>query len=137
MAATTIALIAALHASIDSLGESIDDETVNSNEINEPQILIFNDGEEPFLEERLIQDRTPAVNDHISFYDENTGEWVNAMVIQNLSKRWKHYFNIQYDDGSRDGLYLIPDTRWTFQRSINNIPPDAEEMPCATSASGR
>ena len=82
------------HASIDNLGEGINDETANSNEIDESEILIFDDGEEPFLEERLIQDRTPKVNDHISFYDEHRGEWVSAMIIRDLSRRWKHYFNI-------------------------------------------
>ena len=82
------------HASIDNLGEGINDETANSNEIDESEILIFDNGEEPFLEERLIQDRTPKVNDHISFYDEHRGEWVSAMIIRDLSRRWKHYFNI-------------------------------------------
>ena len=90
------------------------DRTRPSSEHESDHILTFNNGEEPFVPERLIQNRTPVVGDLISFFDDRLQAWVNARIIQDLSKRWRHYYNIIYEDNKKDGLYLIPDTRWTF-----------------------
>ena len=44
------------------------------------------------------------------------------LFTKDLSKRWKRYFNIIYEDGQQDGLYLIENTRWTF------INPNQQEL---------
>ena len=102
--------------------ESSSDTDLGLSSSDDSQILIFNDGQAPFQEERLIQNRKPKTADRIAFFDVRVGEWKNAVIIQDLCKRWQHYYNVQYSDGSKDGLYLIPDTRWTFRDNPNNIP---------------
>ena len=37
-----------------------------------------------------------------------------------MSVRWPNYFNIVYPDGREDGLYLRPNTRWTFRHPNSN-----------------
>ena len=39
---------------------------------------------------------------------------MEATITKELSHKWSHYYNILYHDGTPDGLYLIPDTRWTL-----------------------
>ena len=68
--------------------------------------------------EHLIQDRVPKVNDLISFYNERLNTWVDAKITHDLSRKWNRYYNIQYLDGERDGLFLKPDTRWTFLQTV-------------------
>ena len=101
---------------------------------NNPNILTFNDGESPNTPEQLLQDRRPKVGDHISFFDVNAGSWINAHIITDLNRRWRYYYNIMYDDGTKDGLYLKPDTRWTFLNWSNNEVefPRSAETPSTT-----
>ena len=86
----------------------------NNNSVGAPPILIFNDGESPNTPEHLLQDRRPKVGDHISFFDATSGSWKTAHIMTDLNRRWRHYYNIMYENGTKDGLYLKPETRWTF-----------------------
>ena len=71
------------------------------------------------MPENLIQDRKPKKGDLISFFHAELNCWVDAKITQDLSRKWKNYFNIVYDDNREDGLYLIKDTRWTFRNPQN------------------
>ena len=83
-------------------------------------IRTFNPDESPFLPEKLDQSHKPKVGDYISFFDSRLQHWVDAQITANLSTKWKNYYNIIYEDGTEDGLYLVPDTRWTFKDTSNN-----------------
>ena len=81
----------------------------------ESPVRIYNPGESPFTPENLDQSHQPKVGDLISFFNNRLNYWVDAQIMASQSTRWKNYFNIIYDDGQEDGLYLHPDTRWTFR----------------------
>ena len=83
------------------------------------EIRTFDDGEGADLPERLCQTKKPKVGDCIAFYDQREKGWVDATIIQDLTKRWKFYYNIRYPDNRTDGLYLKPNTRWTFINNVN------------------
>ena len=86
----------------------------NLSEIDSDNVLIFNPGQEPDTPENLFQNKKPTVGDQIAFFDERINVWVEATIDDDLSRKWNNYYNITKSDGTRDGLYLIPDTRWTF-----------------------
>ena len=86
------------------------------------EIATYEHHEAPDLPESLLQDRRPRINDIISFYSEKSNKWVDARITHDLSKRWDRYYNIQYFNGETDGLFLLPDTRWTFLTDIFNQP---------------
>ena len=96
------------------------------------EILTFNPGEGTNTEEKLIQNRKPKVGDRISFFDARIQTWVDARIIKDLSKRWNHYYNITYDNNIKDGLYLQPNTRWTFlpheDQSLERSTPCASQL---------
>ena len=75
-----------------------------------------------YLQEKLLQDRVPKVNDRIAFYSDTEQSWVEGKITHDLTRRWANYFNVIYDDGTRDGLYLRPDTRWTFLFTADGRP---------------
>ena len=87
---------------------------------NNFEVVTFNDGESVDIPENLIQHRRPKVGDAISYYDNRLGSWRDATITTDLSRRWDLYFNIVYNDGQRDGLYLLPGTRWTFTHELIN-----------------
>ena len=92
----------------------------DSNQSSNSPTRTFNPGEFPFLPEKLDQSHKPKVGDLISFFDDRQQCWVDAQITANLSSRWKNYYNILYENGQEDGLYLLPDTRWTFRTEPNN-----------------
>ena len=98
------------------------DEPVQSSDEEIPTINIFEDHEFPDLPEDLLQDRKPKVGDSISFYNTNLNTWVEAIITHDLTKKWDNYYNIQYTNGNKDGLYLNPDTRWTFLTTSSGQP---------------
>ena len=85
-------------------------------------IRIFNPGQNPHIPEKLNQERPPIVGENISFFDSRIDQWVNATVTANLSRKWKNYFNVAYENGEEDGLYLHPDTRWTLRPAPQEVP---------------
>ena len=106
--------------------EDISVDNCSSDPVESP-IRLFNPGQCPHIPEKLLQDRPPNVGEEISFFDSRTNKWVDATVTANLSRKWNHYFNIIYENGNEDGLYLIPDTRWTLKPNLQEIhrhPPD-------------
>ena len=103
------------HSSHDNFGD--DTEFLNSSDASsgqEPPIRLFNEGEAPDIPEKLLQDRQPKVGDLISYFDAASGNWLEAHIITDLNRRWRCYYNIMHADGRKDGLYLLPNTRWTF-----------------------
>ena len=66
------------------------------------------------MPEMLNQDRKPRIHDRISFFHTDLGTWVEATLISNALRGWRNYYNIVYDNGREDGVYLIPDHRWTL-----------------------
>ena len=97
--------------------------TIDTNEDheNDGQIVVTFDHDQGHgIPERLLQNRKPNRGDLISFFDERTQTWLEAKITKDLSFKYKNYFNIVYPDGIQDGLYLIPDTRWTFKISNNH-----------------
>ena len=85
-----------------------------SSEDSGPEILILEDGDPQEIRESFVQDRKPKVNDLISYYNERLHTWVDAKITRDLTRQWKDYYNIEYSNGEKDGLYLKKDTRWTF-----------------------
>ena len=83
--------------------------------------MTFNPGQGEGIPERLLQDRIPRPGDSISYFDARTQMWRDAIITKDLSNRWPNYFNIAYDDGTQDGLYLIRNTRWTFRHREDNF----------------
>ena len=86
----------------------------HSSEDSGPEILTLEDGDPPEIRERPLQDRKPKVNDLISYYNDRLHTWVDAKIIRDLTRQWKDYYNIEYSNGEKDGLYLKKETRWTF-----------------------
>ena len=93
-----------------------------------PPVRLFAEGESPSVPERLLQDRKPKVGDLISYFDSHSGSWLDAHIITDLNRRWKHYYNIMHANGHKDGLYLIPDTRWTFRTWRHDSSNDLETV---------
>ena len=89
---------------------------------NLPVIITYEEDDPVEAPENLMQDRIPKVNDHISFFNERLNRWVDAKITHDLSRRWNKYYNIVYRNGDRDGLFLKPNTRWTFLQSETGQP---------------
>ena len=112
-----------------------------STEDNLTEILTLEDDDPPEIREQLLQNRKPRVNDLISYYNNDQKTWVDAKIIRDLSRTWKDYYNIEYSNGEKDGLYLKPNSRWTFltdqagnllvQANIrsNSAPPSLQPTP--------
>ena len=111
----------------DTTNSNVSDVTSTNSEPGNNEIITFNDGEGLNIPERLNQEKTPEVGDIISFYDGRKGYWVEAKIIKDLTSRWNHYYNISYADNKKDGLYLIPDTRWTFVQNWNSAEEQLEQ----------
>ena len=98
-----------------------DDEDSESDSSNSP-VLLFDGDDHIEIPERLDQSRKPKKGDKISYFDTNTNTWINAFITHDLTRRYRHYFNIVTENGRRDGLYLAPDTRWTLLQ--DESPPE-------------
>ena len=91
------------------------DTTTGTSESESPVILILEDDDPRHdLREKLLQDRKPKKGDLISYYNDRLKTWVNAKITRDLTRTWRCYYNIEYSNGEQDGLYLKPDSRWTF-----------------------
>ena len=90
--------------------------------------IIIDYSEEPVQPEQLLQDSKPKVNDVIAFYHGSKKTWVRATLLSNELRGHKNYYNIKYDTGKLDGLYLIKGERWTFLGD--------SELPAAPSLGG-
>ena len=104
----------------DKYSEDKDSETDESDEDDSTEhdaqaVVTHEHNEEDNTPERLLQGRKPKLHDHISFLHKDLLTWVNARLISNELRGWKNYYNIVYSDGEEDGLYLIPNERWTFR----------------------
>ena len=100
-----------------------DDELSESN-ISTDSVILFDGDEEPERPEKLNQHRKPVVGDRISYFDAASSTWINAIITHDLSRRYRHYFNIKCEDGRPDGLYLKPNTRWTLRTALNDDSPE-------------
>ena len=70
-----------------------DDELSESN-ISTDSVILFDGDEEPERPEKLNQHRKPVVGDRISYFDAASSTWINAIITHDLSRRYRHYFNI-------------------------------------------
>ena len=104
-----------------------DDELTLSETSESPAILSDHDVDSE-ENEILDQSRRPRVGDVISYFDSTTSAWVEARITHNLSKRYDRYYNIITTDGRRDGLYLLPDTRWTFLSTPIHDTPEEQRL---------
>jgi len=105
------------------LDSQSENDSINStDEPIAPVVNMFEDDKSPDIPESLLQDRKPEVGDSISFYNDELKTWKEAIITHDLSRRWENYYNIQYSDGTKDGLYLNPDTRWTFLTTVSGQP---------------
>ena len=79
-------------------------------------IVLYEEGQHPYDQEKLIQDRKPKRNDRIAFFHSERRCWVTATLTSFELKgpNLENYYNIRYADGTEDGVYLIKDERWTF-----------------------
>ena len=87
-----------------------------------PEIATYENHEALDLPQVLLEDRRPKLNDIISFYSSKLNRWVDARITHDLSKKWDRYYNIQYFNGETDGLFLLPDQRWTFLADSSGPP---------------
>ena len=95
-------------------GQSSVDES-SLSDASTASVVLFDNLDNLHLPERLNQSRRPVVGDYISYFDDTTSRWVNAVITHDLSRRYPDYFNIIIENGPPAGLYLIPDTRWTLR----------------------
>ena len=109
------------------------DSTNDSANSESSVIRMLTNDDPPHLQEKLLQNRKPKVNERIAFYSDEKQAWVEATITHDLSRRWANYFNIVYDDGIKGGLYLTPDTRWTFLSDVdgNLLIPDEMRLTSA------
>ena len=79
-------------------------------------IVLYEEGQHPYDQEKLIQDRKPKRNDRIAFFHPERRCWITATLTSFELKgpNLENYYNIRYADGTEDGVYLIKDERWTF-----------------------
>ena len=105
---------ASTESSLSTCRDSVDSDGHLPDSDTSPEVVIFEDGEGHGIPEKLLQHRKPIVGDHISYFHDKKKTWTEAIITKDLSKKWKHYFNIRNADGEEDGLYLRPDTRWTL-----------------------
>ena len=95
-----------------------EDRQMHSGHLDVP---MYDDNEMPFIDGRLIQRPPPKKGDTIYFFHHIYLKWVKAILVSNQLKGYKDYFNIQYEDGSKDGLYLRQNERWTLWGD-DNVP---------------
>ena len=110
---------------IKSKQSSISIDSIDEDEDLPAEPVTFDHNQAIDSPERLIQNKKPKKGDLISFFHAEKNCWVNAKITKDLSRKWKDYYNIVYDDKTEDGLYLKKDTRWTFA----DPPADALEIP--------
>ena len=79
--------------------------------------IVIDYSEEPSQPEHLLQ-----VHDVIAFYHGSKKTWVRATLLSNELRGHKNYYNIRYDTGKLDGVFLIKGERWTFLYG-SDLPP--------------
>ena len=118
---SSVSYILPISGSEENKSGNTHDEESTTNSPDSP-IRIFNPGEHSDIPEKLVQSRQPMVGETISFFDSRVNRWTDATITANLSRKWNHYFNIVYNNGIEDGLYLLPDTRWTLKQTDQEMP---------------
>ena len=88
----------------------------------------------------VYQPRQPVRGDIIQFWDQDKDDWVVAKIKSKV-QRYKHYYNVQQEDGSTSGLYCLPPTEtevklWSLMdpddwnpRPIENLLQDPDPIP--------
>ena len=88
----------------------------------ELRVAMYTDEELPFVDGKFIQRPPPRKNDIVYFFHRRYMKWVRAKLISNELRGYKNYYNIEYDDGSKDGVYLIQNERWTLWNKTDEEP---------------
>ena len=88
----------------------------------ELRVAMYTDEELPFVDGKFIQRPPPRKNDIVYFFHRRYMKWVRAKLISNELRGYKNYHNIEYDDGSKDGVYLIQNERWTLWNKTDEEP---------------
>ena len=84
-------------------------------------VPMYEDHQMPFIDNQLVQWPLPRKGDTIFFYHGDYLKWVKATLTSNELRGYKKYFNIKYEDGSKDGVYLRPNERWTLWGKENSL----------------
>ena len=71
-----------------------DDELSESNTSTD-SVILFDGDEDPERPEKLDQHRKPVVGDRISYFDAASSTWINAIITHDLSRRYRHYYDIK------------------------------------------
>ena len=71
----------------------------------------------------LDQTRLPVKGDIIAYWDNINSHWVTAKIA-NKVQGYKHYYNIELEDGRTDGLYCRPPKHRLYQVPWTLLDPD-------------
>ena len=77
---------------------------------------------------KLNQSRRPKLNDRVKFFHQDLETWVEATLISDALRGWRHYYNIVYDNGREDGVYLTPNKRWTLLEHDHGVQHDMQQV---------
>ena len=88
--------------------------------------------QEPSQERIMNQPRQPVAGDIIMFYDARKEEWITARIRQKV-RGYKHYYNVDLEDGGEDGLYCRPPKynhveQWTLLENYQWDPLPVEQL---------
>ena len=106
--------------STETASGNIDDTSIDTSDLQCTTVshidghIVIDYSEEPIQPEQLLQDSKPKTNDVIAFYHGSEKTWVRATLLSNELRGHKNYYNIKYETGKLDGLFLIKGERWTF-----------------------
>ena len=102
------------NVSIQDVSDDVSDQSKTDGATGEDRLLFLNDHQSLYLPEILCQHGIPRIYDRVSFFHDQFNQWTPVVLISNAVRGYKSYYNIAYDDGTEDGVYLNPDLRWTF-----------------------
>ena len=91
-------------------------------------LILHNNNETTQIIGQLIWVPPPRKHNIVYFVHRNHGgKWVRATILSNELRGYRHYYNIVYDNGIKDGVYLKPGDYCTLGEindddQINQIP---------------
>ena len=109
---------------VEQVGDQVDDETEDDDSQlhqTDDELGYVADQEDQaqiHLEEEPIQmnqPRQPVKGDIIAYWHHTSLEWITAKVT-NKVQGYKHYYNIEMEDGRTDGLYCRPPTKRSVEQ---------------------
>ena len=99
----------------DGDGNEDDDQNRDEEQPSYGSLTLYNTNEVPQINGQLIQRPPPRKHNIVYFvHRHHGGKWVRATLLSNELRGYRYYYNIAYDNGVKDGVYLKPGDYWTL-----------------------